>query len=153
MSGTRKVQPPRAPNSWILFRSDFVRSKPGSQSNLSKEASKVWREMSDEEKLIYEAKAVLASKAHRQQYPDYRFNPIKSTRSRRSLAPSSTVRPSQLHVRLSKLIHQLILMYGDSTLILLLQFVIPVFPITVVLTITIDATNTSNNSISARSCS
>lgn len=71
---------PRPPNAWILFRK--AKSKQLRETNpsmsvgeISAEASRQWRAMSDEDQGFYKQMAEEAKRQHMIQYPDYRYKP------------------------------------------------------------------------------
>ncbi|KAF9075899.1 high mobility group box domain-containing protein, partial [Rhodocollybia butyracea] len=69
----------RPPNSFILFRSDFLKRDviPASvekhQQTLSRVAGEVWNLMPPEEKKTWYDKAAEAVKSHALKYPNYKF--------------------------------------------------------------------------------
>ncbi|KAI0330758.1 hypothetical protein GY45DRAFT_1409904 [Cubamyces sp. BRFM 1775] len=72
---------PRPPNAFILFRSSFIRAQhipgqiEGNHSALSKIIGKYWKALSQDDRKVWEAKAVAALAEHRKKYPDWRFRP------------------------------------------------------------------------------
>lgn len=75
---TEKI--PRPPNSWILFRKDKSKelreANPGmSAGEVSTEAARQWKAMSDEDKGFYQEMAKQAALQHKIQYPDYVYRP------------------------------------------------------------------------------
>ncbi|KAF8902739.1 high mobility group box domain-containing protein, partial [Gymnopilus junonius] len=73
---------PRPPNAFMLFRADFVKQKhvPGSVEtnhvSLSKIIGECWRQLSLEQKRVWEVKAKQEKAAHKAMFPDYRFRPV-----------------------------------------------------------------------------
>lgn len=80
-SATIKVQPPRPPNAWILYRSDKLRQLPPAkgraQADVSKTISAMWKNETDTVRLFYERMADARKAEHQRLYPDYRFQPVK----------------------------------------------------------------------------
>ncbi|KAF9219590.1 hypothetical protein BS17DRAFT_384255 [Gyrodon lividus] len=77
-----KVQPPRPPNAWILYRSDRLKDLPPSkerraQADVSKLISEMWKNEKEEVKLEYERMADARKAEHQRLYPSYRFQPMK----------------------------------------------------------------------------
>ncbi|KAH0827332.1 hypothetical protein J3R83DRAFT_3960 [Lanmaoa asiatica] len=77
-----KVQPPRPPNAWILYRSfKFAMIKQTSerlsQANVSKRISDMWKNEAEDVKRHFERMAEDKKAEHQQLYPDYRFAPQK----------------------------------------------------------------------------
>ncbi|KIK98564.1 hypothetical protein PAXRUDRAFT_55546, partial [Paxillus rubicundulus Ve08.2h10] len=77
-----KVQPPRPPNAWILYRSDRLKELPPSkerraQADVSKLISNMWKNEKEEVKLEYERMADAKKAEHQRLYPSYRFQPMK----------------------------------------------------------------------------
>ncbi|KAF9230852.1 hypothetical protein BU15DRAFT_83101 [Melanogaster broomeanus] len=77
-----KVQPPRPPNAWILYRSDRLKDLPPSkerraQADVSKLISDLWKNEKEEVKLEYERMADARKAEHQRMYPSYRFQPMK----------------------------------------------------------------------------
>ncbi|KAA1475160.1 hypothetical protein DENSPDRAFT_411801 [Dentipellis sp. KUC8613] len=77
-------KPPRPPNAWILYRSDKIKELPPredgrsrTQAEVSQMVSKMWAEVSPEERADYEAKADRAKAAHMKKFPDYKYAPVK----------------------------------------------------------------------------
>lgn len=75
---TEKI--PRPPNSWILFRKE--KSKELREANpsmsageVSTEAARQWKALSDEDKGFYQEMAKQAALQHKIQYPDYVYRP------------------------------------------------------------------------------
>lgn len=73
---------PRPPNAWILFRKE--KSKQLREANpsmsvgeVSAEASRQWRALSDEDQSVYKQLAEEAKRQHKIQYPDYRYKPAR----------------------------------------------------------------------------
>jgi len=79
------VRPPRPPNSWILYRANKLKDLPPvgpgeprrSQSDVSALIGKMWREESDAVRAEFERLAEEAKAAHKQKYPNYRYQPKK----------------------------------------------------------------------------
>ena len=79
---SKKPQPPRPPNAWILFRSDVARNMAKGagapqQSQVSKTISQLWKEAPPAVKAEYEQRAEIKKQEHAEKYPDYRFQPVK----------------------------------------------------------------------------
>ena len=76
-----KVQPPRPPNAWILYRSHKLRELPSEkgrvQADVSKTISDMWRNEEESVRLDYERLADQRKAEHQLKYPDYRFQPVK----------------------------------------------------------------------------
>ncbi|KIJ19098.1 hypothetical protein PAXINDRAFT_70028, partial [Paxillus involutus ATCC 200175] len=77
-----KVQPPRPPNAWILYRSDKLKDLPPSkerraQADVSKLISNLWKNETEQVKLEYERMADARKAEHQRLYPSYRFQPMK----------------------------------------------------------------------------
>ncbi|KAL1858333.1 hypothetical protein Daus18300_009951 [Diaporthe australafricana] len=75
---TEKI--PRPSNSWIIFRKEKSKelreSKPNmSAGEISTEASRQWKAMSDETKGFYQAMAKEEALQHKIKYPDYHYRP------------------------------------------------------------------------------
>ena len=106
---------PRPRNSFIIFRTDFVKSKmegkgvngsvPGCRSasasgsgsggeddepssSLSKQASEVWNKMSDTEKEPWQKLAEEEKQEHARKYPNYRYRPSRQTHQQTPQHPS-----------------------------------------------------------------
>lgn len=76
----RKVQPPRPPNAWILYRSfKFSEIRQGnerlSQAAVSKLISSMWKNETEHVRRHFERLAEDKKAEHQQLYPDYRFAP------------------------------------------------------------------------------
>ncbi|KAI6129432.1 hypothetical protein EDD16DRAFT_1701428 [Pisolithus croceorrhizus] len=78
---TVRVQPPRPPNAWILYRSDKLRQLPPAkgraQADVSKTISEMWKNETDTVRLFYERMADARKAEHQRMYPEYRFQPVK----------------------------------------------------------------------------
>lgn len=78
MSRARSVKAPRAPNCFMLFRSDFIKTGrvPKAvecrQQNISKIAGECWGLMSDEEKLEWREKAAHVALEHSLKHPSHK---------------------------------------------------------------------------------
>lgn len=77
---TEKI--PRPPNSWILFRKqkskELHEANPGmSAGEISTEASRQWKNLSDEDRGFFQEMAKEAAQQHKIQYPDYRYKPAR----------------------------------------------------------------------------
>ncbi|TFY64014.1 hypothetical protein EVG20_g6086 [Dentipellis fragilis] len=77
-------KPPRPRNAWILYRSDKIRQLPPredgrsrTQAEVSQLISKMWAEVSPEERADYEARADRAKAEHMKKWPDYKYAPVK----------------------------------------------------------------------------
>lgn len=73
---------PRPPNSWILFRKEKSKelreANPGmSAGEVSTEAARQWKALSDEGKGFYQDLAKQAAEQHKIQYPEYRYKPAR----------------------------------------------------------------------------
>ncbi|POS79603.1 hypothetical protein DHEL01_v202000 [Diaporthe helianthi] len=73
---------PRPPNSWILFRRDKSKQlreadPEMSTGEVSTEAARQWKALSDEEKGFYQEMARQAAEQHKTQYPDYVYRPSR----------------------------------------------------------------------------
>ena len=85
----RKVQPPRPPNAWILYRSKkfaLIRetNERLSQAAVSKRISIMWRNETEQIRRQFEREAEEKKAEHQERYPDYRFCPQrKETKSRK----------------------------------------------------------------------
>lgn len=78
--GTEKI--PRPPNSWILFRREKSKQLREANPNISTgevstEAARQWKALSDEEKGFYQEMAREAAEQHKIQYPDYVYRPAR----------------------------------------------------------------------------
>ena len=88
-----KVQPPRPPNAWILYRSAkcaLVRepNERLSQAAVSKRVSIMWRNETETIRRQYEREAETKKAEHQVLYPGYRFCPKrKQTKSRKNSKP------------------------------------------------------------------
>ncbi|KAF8441705.1 hypothetical protein L210DRAFT_2087690 [Boletus edulis BED1] len=78
----RKVQPPRPPNAWILYRSYQFKNirithanERFSQATVSKMISDMWRHETEDVKRHFEQEAETMKAKHQELYPDYRFCP------------------------------------------------------------------------------
>ncbi|CAG8460248.1 3127_t:CDS:1 [Paraglomus brasilianum] len=88
---TRKdAPPPRPRNSWLIFRSNFESLLRNSCSNqpltiqeISKLASKHWKEQSKVVKRYFKALSNLARYIHKGKYPGYTYRPRKSKHNRK----------------------------------------------------------------------
>ncbi|KAJ8075260.1 hypothetical protein PM082_019596 [Marasmius tenuissimus] len=82
-------QPKRPPNCWMLFRADVVEEYRQRQMTLppqpelSRIASRMWRELDPAKRAQYEARADAAKQAHSQMYPDYQYQPMKKEEKER----------------------------------------------------------------------
>ncbi|KZV98224.1 hypothetical protein EXIGLDRAFT_701732 [Exidia glandulosa HHB12029] len=110
---------PRPPNSFILFRSEFIKNQhvPGTiESNhgsLSKIIGLCWRNLSFEERAIWDEKAKVALEEHKAKYPTYKYRPAPPRREDSTTAKPTTpskraaaggkitqiVSPAALHAR------------------------------------------------------
>ncbi|KAL0950687.1 hypothetical protein HGRIS_007465 [Hohenbuehelia grisea] len=80
--GAKKGEPgyiPRPKNSFIIFRSDVRKGRFGedviTQQDVSINAAKMWKALTDEQKKPYERQAALEKARHEQLYPGYKFEP------------------------------------------------------------------------------
>ena len=83
----RKVQPPRPPNAWILYRSfhfKLIRQRDErlSQASVSKIISEMWKHETEEVKRDFEQQAEARKAQHQELYPDYRFCPKRKEAKR-----------------------------------------------------------------------
>ncbi|KAG6849299.1 hypothetical protein H0H93_009614 [Arthromyces matolae] len=75
---------PRPPNAFILFRSSFIKSQHVStevetnHSTLSKIIGLTWKNLPNEERLMWHAKAKAALDEHKRKFPQYAFRPTQS---------------------------------------------------------------------------
>lgn len=84
-----KVQPPRPPNAWILYRSfkfGQIRqtSERLSQATVSKRISDMWRNETEQVRRHFERMADNKKAEHQALYPDYRFSPKKKEEKARA---------------------------------------------------------------------
>lgn len=73
---------PRPPNSWILFRRDKSKQLREANPNISTgevstEAARQWKALSEEEKGFYQEMARQAAEQHKAQYPNYIYKPAR----------------------------------------------------------------------------
>jgi hypothetical protein len=75
---------PRPPNCFILYRSDYHKSHRlaahESGSDLSKNATRAWKQISKEERAFWERMAAQKAKEHQAMYPGYKFRPQQKSR-------------------------------------------------------------------------
>lgn len=89
---------PRPRNAFILFRCDFVRQKKipedveNDHRNISRIVGRIWREMSDEDKLPWVEMAEREKLVHSQTYPGYKYTPAQSQASPPAAGGSSSSR-------------------------------------------------------------
>ena len=75
---------PRPPNAFILFRSYFIKSQHVSSevetnhSTLSKIIGLTWKNLPNEERQIWHARAKVALEDHKRKFPSYAFKPVHS---------------------------------------------------------------------------
>ena len=73
---------PRPPNAFILFRSSFIKSQHVSSevetnhSTLSKIIGLTWKNLPNEERQIWHARAKIALEEHKRKFPLYAFKPV-----------------------------------------------------------------------------
>ena len=73
---------PRPPNAFILFRSSFIKSQHVSSevetnhSTLSKIIGLTWKNLPNEERQIWHARAKVALDDHKRKFPSYAFKPV-----------------------------------------------------------------------------
>jgi hypothetical protein len=73
---------PRPPNAFILFRSSFIKSQHVSSevetnhSTLSKIIGLTWKNLPNEERQIWHARAKVAFDDHKRKFPTYAFKPV-----------------------------------------------------------------------------
>lgn len=74
---------PRPANSFILFRTDFVKKNPkngsgsSNQIDLNPDASEAWNALSNFEKSRWKAKALEIVEEHKRKHPNYKYSPTK----------------------------------------------------------------------------
>ncbi|KAJ6495553.1 hypothetical protein C8R47DRAFT_1213047 [Mycena vitilis] len=74
----QKVQPPRPPNAWILYRAEKSKTiGRKAQSDVSKEIAAMWKSELPQIRAEYERRADLKKAEHAAMYPEYRFQPVK----------------------------------------------------------------------------
>jgi hypothetical protein len=87
-----KAHIPRPRNRFILFRSWFARTQRFSEhesgSDVSKLAAAKWKTMNDAEKAEWEAKAVEDKRRHKEDHPDYKFQPSRPGTKRPAPTPA-----------------------------------------------------------------
>ncbi|KAF9471775.1 HMG-box, partial [Pholiota conissans] len=70
---------PRPRNAYIMFRSYYIQTNCGSgkkkQDDISKVASNVWNNMTEEEKQPFIQAAFEEKIQHKLKYPDYKYKP------------------------------------------------------------------------------
>lgn len=84
-TSTSDVQPPRPPNSWILYRAWKVKNLPPcapgearrSQGEISAIVSEMWRNENANIRAYFERLADEAKADHKEKYPGYRYKPQK----------------------------------------------------------------------------
>jgi len=75
---------PRPPNAFILFRSYFIKSQHVSSevetnhSTLSKIIGLTWKNLPNEERQVWHARAKAALEDHKRKFPSYAFKPVHS---------------------------------------------------------------------------
>ncbi|KAG6916360.1 hypothetical protein DXG01_007196 [Tephrocybe rancida] len=75
---------PRPPNAFILFRSSFIKSQHVStevetnHSTLSKIIGLTWKNLPNDERLLWHAKAKAALDEHKRKFPQYAFRPTQA---------------------------------------------------------------------------
>ncbi|TFK21245.1 hypothetical protein FA15DRAFT_85434 [Coprinopsis marcescibilis] len=88
---------PRPPNAFILFRSSFIKSQHVStsvetnHSTLSKIIGMTWKNMSEDERQVWHAKAKVEQEEHRRKFPKYAFRP-QQTKSKGGTGEKRKVR-------------------------------------------------------------
>lgn len=95
---------PRPANSFILFRSAFIRNQhvtasvETNHSTLSAIIGRTWKGLSKKEKAFWNHKAKMALEEHRRKFPEYTFRPLHNKskaatkRKVREVGPKDTVR-------------------------------------------------------------
>ncbi|PPQ77632.1 hypothetical protein CVT26_005413 [Gymnopilus dilepis] len=74
---------PRPRNAFFCFRSEYVGThKDDGQQNLSKEAARVWSNMSEVEKQPFKEQAEMEQRLHKERYPDYVYEPAKARQAK-----------------------------------------------------------------------
>ncbi|KAJ7482864.1 high mobility group box domain-containing protein, partial [Mycena galericulata] len=84
----------RPKNAFIIFRSAYVRrtqEKLG-QTELSRAAADVWKNMSDAQQMPYKLLANREKLEHAAKHPDYRYNPVRKPKN--NLLPECRSEPS-----------------------------------------------------------
>ncbi|KAG8907877.1 hypothetical protein FRB99_001736 [Tulasnella sp. 403] len=106
------IHVPRPPNSFILFRNDYVaRMSKGckkQKGNPSKKAAAVWSELSEEERRTWAHKAELVKEQHAIDNPGYKYQPGRKKLKgfEKGASPSDTsssqpLRPSAVHKKVA----------------------------------------------------
>ena len=76
----------RPPNCWMIFLHDITPQlqQQGimSRNELVKEASTIWKSLSDQDRAEYDKRQLLARKIHQEMHPDYKYQPKKRKRSK-----------------------------------------------------------------------
>lgn len=98
-------QPPRPPNAFLLFRSDFVKNirqkavtaEKLQQNHLSTDAAVAWRKLSQADKAPFFADAERQKHEHTRRYPDYQYSPKPSGAKAKSSSSSKTSAPVTQH--------------------------------------------------------
>lgn len=79
---TKKKESGRPPNAFILFRTEYAKNNKYlnmSVQEVSKKAGESWRDISAEERALWDAKAVEKKEQHAKENPDYHFHPKRRT--------------------------------------------------------------------------
>jgi hypothetical protein len=105
---------PRPPNAFILFRSSFVKNQHVSSevetnhSTLSKIIGLTWKNLPNEERQIWHARAKVALDDHKRKFPSYAFKPVHN--KPRGLPAKRKVREVGLkdHTRCAKIAELLV---------------------------------------------
>ncbi|KAK7045893.1 hypothetical protein VNI00_007324 [Paramarasmius palmivorus] len=93
---------PRPPNAFIFFRKDFLHGQPEVQpflhlamvpesdrdnthvqTNISKQASRIWEQMKSADKVHWFRMQEEAKRKHREKYPNYKFRPQRKEKKQR----------------------------------------------------------------------
>ncbi|KAF8182097.1 hypothetical protein BJ912DRAFT_1145337 [Pholiota molesta] len=82
------VPPPRPSNPFFVFRSAFHRYNPGGakgkQTDLSKQASQAWKQLTDAEKTTFRVIAQELKRKHELKYPGYKYAPLRASSEKSS---------------------------------------------------------------------
>ncbi|KAL0578197.1 hypothetical protein V5O48_003800 [Marasmius crinis-equi] len=85
MPKAHQLRIPRPRNEWIIFLSEFCEGRNGPVSSgerASQAASRRWKAMTEEEKIVYVGKAQIELEEHRLKYPGYVYKPARRAGSR-----------------------------------------------------------------------
>ncbi|KAG6810230.1 hypothetical protein H0H92_012820 [Tricholoma furcatifolium] len=104
---------PRPPNAFILFRSSFIKSQHVStevetnHSTLSKIIGLTWKNLPEDERLLWHAKAKAALEEHKRKFPQYAFRPSQSRHKSTEKRKVREVEPKD-HKRCAKIAELLV---------------------------------------------